>query len=327
MADTAVETVRNIIEGQGGTSYAKTLVPALVDLGEIISGGGGGGGTIEDGSVTTDKLADDAVTTAKIDDGAVTLAKLGSDVPVGIADGAVTTAKLGAEAVTTAKIADGAVTADKIASGVIPSGGGGAGVWFGQCTTSYSSSSKTVSCTGFELKNGARITVRFSNGNSTSGLTLNVNSTGAKNVRVNGTSGYELTSSNYPLIIASNGIATFEYNESGPYWILVDAPQVYRGSVVISTAESQTKGITINDHAPVIQNGTIIIADFKNGNTYTSNVLKLMVNAMENGVEVYNYNGATSASNTLTFPAGSVISFVRNGNKWYLVGFLSTAAS
>lgn len=51
---------------------------------------------IEDGAITTDKLADEAVTTAKIDD-------LG-----------VTTAKIDASAVTTAKIADDAVTEAKI---------------------------------------------------------------------------------------------------------------------------------------------------------------------------------------------------------------------
>ena len=64
--------------------------------------------SVEDGSITTAKLADKAVTTAKIDDIAVTTAKL--------ADEAVTTAKIDDIAVTTAKLADEAVTADKIAS-------------------------------------------------------------------------------------------------------------------------------------------------------------------------------------------------------------------
>lgn len=81
MADSAVETISGIVSSAGGSTEAKTLIPALVDLGTLI--GGGGGGTIEDGSITTDKIADGAVTADKIDDGAVTLAKLGSDVPIG----------------------------------------------------------------------------------------------------------------------------------------------------------------------------------------------------------------------------------------------------
>lgn len=68
MADTAVEALTDIIEDQGGTTSATTVVQAIEDLGEVI---GQGGGTIADGSVTTAKLADDAVTHDKIADGAV----------------------------------------------------------------------------------------------------------------------------------------------------------------------------------------------------------------------------------------------------------------
>ena len=147
MADTAVETVLGIIEQQGGTSTARTLVPALVDLGEIIAVGGGG--DLPDGSVTTAKLADEAVTTGKIDDGAVTLAKLGSDVPIG--------------------------------------GGGSQTSWYGTCSTTATTAAKVVTCEGFTLDTGARIAIKFSNANGKhSGFSLNVNDTGAKTVYVNG---------------------------------------------------------------------------------------------------------------------------------------------
>ena len=65
-------------------------------------GAPGGDGTIEDGSVSTAKLADSAVTGQKI------------------ANSAVTAAKLAADAVTNEKIADGTIQAAKLASGVIP---------------------------------------------------------------------------------------------------------------------------------------------------------------------------------------------------------------
>jgi hypothetical protein len=45
MADkTALETIKGIIEANGGTSDAETIVPALEDLGEVIAAGGGSGG-------------------------------------------------------------------------------------------------------------------------------------------------------------------------------------------------------------------------------------------------------------------------------------------
>lgn len=66
---------------------------------------------IDNGSVTTAKLADDAVTAAKIAPGAVGT--------VEIANGGVGTANLATDAVTTVKIADGAVTADKAGVGIM----------------------------------------------------------------------------------------------------------------------------------------------------------------------------------------------------------------
>ena len=66
---------------------------------------------IEDGAVTTDKIADDAITSDKIEDGAV-----GTDQ---IADSAITTDKIADSAITEDKIADSAITSDKIADGAI----------------------------------------------------------------------------------------------------------------------------------------------------------------------------------------------------------------
>lgn len=66
---------------------------------------------IQNGAVTTPKLADGAVTAEKIQDGAVTNEKL--------ADGAVDTRTLADEAVTNEKIQDGAVTGEKLADNTI----------------------------------------------------------------------------------------------------------------------------------------------------------------------------------------------------------------
>ena len=71
---------------------------------------------VQDGGVTTQKLADGAVTTVKIADANVTTAKIAdSNVTSNkIDDGAILTAKIADSAVTTGKIADSAVTANKL---------------------------------------------------------------------------------------------------------------------------------------------------------------------------------------------------------------------
>lgn len=73
---------------------------------------------LEDGAVSTDKLADLAVTAAKIGALAVTTAKIatGAVTTAKISDSNVTAAKLAADAVETAKILDANVTAAKLAT-------------------------------------------------------------------------------------------------------------------------------------------------------------------------------------------------------------------
>ncbi len=76
---------------------------------------------INDGAVTTDKLADTSVTTAKIHNGAVTTAKIEDEgvSTAKIGNLAVTTAKIDTGAVTSAKIGDSAVTGTKINDGAV----------------------------------------------------------------------------------------------------------------------------------------------------------------------------------------------------------------
>lgn len=54
------------------------------------------------------------------------------------------------------------------------------------CSTAAGTAAKVVSFANFVLEAGCLIAVKFTNGNSASGATLNVNSTGAKAIQVNG---------------------------------------------------------------------------------------------------------------------------------------------
>ena len=76
---------------------------------------------------------------------------------------------------------------------------------FGTCSTAANTAAKVVSCSGFTLATGARITVRFSVTNTASSPTLNVNNTGAKAIHYRSaaiTAGY----------LAANRVYEFVYD-------------------------------------------------------------------------------------------------------------------
>lgn len=54
------------------------------------------------------------------------------------------------------------------------------------CSTAAATAAKTVSVPGFHLVDGAHLTVKFTNGITVANATLNVNSTGAKAIHLNG---------------------------------------------------------------------------------------------------------------------------------------------
>ena len=79
---------------------------------------------IDDGSISTAKIADAGVTTAKLADSSVTTAKIADDAVTSakVPDGSISTAKLADDGVTSAKIAASAVTNAEIAANTILTG-------------------------------------------------------------------------------------------------------------------------------------------------------------------------------------------------------------
>ena len=76
---------------------------------------------------------------------------------------------------------------------------------YGSCSTAAGTAEKVVSCTGFSLVAGARITVKFTVTNTAANPTLNVNSTGAKAIYYRGSA----ISAGY---LAENRTYEFVYN-------------------------------------------------------------------------------------------------------------------
>lgn len=85
---------------------------------------------------------------------------------------------------------------------------------YGTCSTAAATVAKVVTLSGFSLYTGAMVSVYFTYANTASSPTLNVNSTGAKSIRVNNA---VITA---PYYWQAGNTVTFIYN--GTYWVMAD---------------------------------------------------------------------------------------------------------
>lgn len=106
--------------------------------------------------------------------------------------------------------------------------------WYGTCSTAAGTAAKVVSCSGFVLAKGAVVHVYSSNANTVANITLNVNSTGAKSVSRNGSSGAAPQ-------WAAKEICSYVYD--GTYWR-------YLGSNDASTYQLPASGVTADTYGP-----------------------------------------------------------------------------
>ena len=102
---------------------------------------------------------------------------------------------------------------------------------YNTCSTSASTTAKTVGKANFQLSTGAEITIKFTYTNTASNPTLNVNGTGARSIYYNGT--------NIPAgALAANRVYRFVYD--GSYWQLV-------GSLGTTAEELINQGFLTDD--------------------------------------------------------------------------------
>lgn len=88
------------------------------------------------------------------------------------------------------------------------------GKTYGTCTTAAGTAAKVATLSGFTLTTGSLVAIKFSNINTHTSPTLNVNGTGAKPI-------YDYRTSAYPVIGAvSNSTHLFVYN--GSQWVLLN---------------------------------------------------------------------------------------------------------
>lgn len=124
--------------------------------------------------------------------------------------------------------------------------------WYGTCGTDETATAKKVSCTGFVLETGAKISVRFQYTNRVTNPTLNVNDTGAKSIRNSNSSEGTLTYRWYPYQVVD-----FVYD--GTYWLLqqpyVGTTTYYGTSKVSSLNLNGKPNATPSFYAPTVDTG------------------------------------------------------------------------
>jgi hypothetical protein len=92
-------------------------------------------------------------------------------------------------------------------------------VFYGTCATAAATAAKVITLsdtTGWELKAGTTVVVRFTNTNTASNVTLNVNSSGAKSIYYNNAK-YTSSSST----VCGYAARTYVYTYDGTYWVWV----------------------------------------------------------------------------------------------------------
>lgn len=201
------------------------------------------------------------------------------------------------------------------------------------CSTAGGTASKTVTLAGFTLVKGARLIITLSNANTVaSALTLNVNSTGAKTIRWNGS----VTSSTVYAMTAT----TYNCYYDGTYWNMDSGYEAYsartaggcsgnsstadttRGTAYCTT-DSATQAKVASMRGYVLQSGATFPITFTKANTYNG-VITLNVNST-GAKNVYINNAVTSSSNK-TLPAGTYLCRY-NGSYYYIdTGYFVTNA-
>ena len=90
-----------------------------------------------------------------------------------------------------------------------------ASTYYGTCSTASATAAKTTTISGFELRAGIIVAVKFTNANTATSATLNVSSTGAKPLKYNGVDVAEGD-------INEDNVATFIYDGTNYNLINVD---------------------------------------------------------------------------------------------------------
>ena len=164
---------------------------------------------------------------------------------------------------------------------------------FGTCSTAAATAAKTVTCTGFTLATGARITVKFTVTNTAANPTLNVNSTGAKSIRYRGSA----ISASY---LSANSVYTFVYDGTD-YELVGDINT--DTNTTYGTGNATTAGLT------KLYTGTGTATD----GAMTQKAITDALNGKASSSHTHNYAGSSSAGGAANSVANSFVVKLNGG--------------
>ena len=165
-------------------------------------------------------------------------------------------------------------------------------IWYGTCSTGYSTTAKIVSCEDFVLKTGETIAVKFTNKNTAASPTLNVNSTGAIAIKTR----TGATASSLAGLWQAGSIVLFTYD--GTNWILDNATT---GSGVLVVSKSGVSSLTTDiDHEEITARHVVLNAILSNPSAQTAD----WTVTTSNGRARIGPSGAISGSTDITLVLG-----------------------
>ena len=182
---------------------------------------------------------------------------------------------------------------------------------YGYCETAAATAEKVVDMTGFTLLEGTTIHVKFANANSASTPTLNVNGTGAKNIKLYGTTNAGTTSETNGWY--AGAVVSFTYD--GTYWVRDQGfntnSTYYYTSMYCNSASATAAKVGTISGAQELTAGHYFQVWMLYSNTTAT---KLTLNASGQGAKDIYINGAISSSTNYTLPRGCYIVYYDGTN-------------
>lgn len=187
-------------------------------------------------------------------------------------------------------------------------------VAWGTCSTAAATAAKEITITGntnWVLKEGSIIGVKFTNTNSASSVTLNVNNTGAKQIAYSNSRPYTGNSN----MIAGYANRTLIYMYDGTYWVWISGGYDANDNAVpsaISWTAAATAAKTASQNYYTAMKGYTLVT-FQYANTAAS---ALTLNINGKGAKPIYINGTASSATNYTLAAGCYLVYF-NGTNYY----------